>query len=155
MSATTITALRARDIMTPDPVTVEEDTTIRQLARVLEESEISGVPVVGADGRLVGVVSKSDLIRRCTEGTAEVPPGYLFELLSDEFGDDAEVVPEPLIVVGDFMTSDPITAKPDERIGELGRRMADAGVHRLIVVDGEQYPIGIVTSMDLLKVFPC
>jgi CBS domain-containing protein len=152
--ATATEAKLVRDIMTPEPATAEEGTTIRQLARLFEENEISGAPVVGPDGRLVGVVSKSDLIRRCSEGTREVPPGYLFELLSDEAGEDTELVPEPLVVVGDFMTEEPITARPDEPLSKAAHRMAAERVHRLIVVDEDMVPIGIVTTLDILGAFP-
>ncbi len=58
-----------RDIMQTDVVTVGPDTTARELARVLADEEISGVPVVDEVGRLVGVVSQTDLVRLAAEGT--------------------------------------------------------------------------------------
>jgi CBS domain-containing protein len=153
-TTTAKTHLRLRDIMTHEPVCVEPSMRIRELARIFEENEISGAPVVDADGRVIGVVSKTDLIRRCTEGTGDVPPAYLFELLSDEAGEESEVMPEPLVVVEDFMTPDPITATPTELVADVARRMAEHRIHRIIVVDNEGIPVGIVTSLDILKVFP-
>ncbi len=55
--------LTARDVMTLEPVCVGPATTIRELARLFEENEISGAPVVNRSGRLVGVVSTTDLVR--------------------------------------------------------------------------------------------
>ena len=147
------TALKARDIMTADPVCIGPSATIRELARTFEEHEISGVPVVNQEGRVVGIVSKTDLIRRCAEGTDEIPPAYLFEVLSDQGDEDeSEAEPEPLICVDDFMTEDPVTVGPELSAPAIARLMTDKRIHRVIVTDDEKFPIGIITSMDLLGV---
>jgi CBS domain-containing protein len=135
-------------------VCVERSTTIRQLARVFEENQISGAPVVDKEGRVVGVVSKTDLIRRCAEGTIDVPPAYLFELLGEQAGDDEQVIPEPLICVEDFMTEDPVTVVPKTPAGEVARLMVEGRFHRVVVVDDDRFPIGIITSLDLLGTYP-
>ncbi len=145
----------AHDVMTNDPVCVGPATSIRELARVFEEHEISGAPVVDQSGSLVGIVSKTDLIRRCSEGTAELPPAYLFEVLSEQGADEeAEIIPEPLVCVEDFMTEEPATVLPEAHVGGIARRMAQASIHRVIVVDEQGVPIGIVTSLDLLRHWP-
>ncbi len=148
----TTATLRVQEVMTREPVCAERSTTIRELARMFEEFEISGVPVIDQEGSVIGVVTKTDLIRRCSEGSPDAPPGSLFELLSDEAGEDTELIPEPLIVVEDFMSSDPLTVGPEDSVQSVARAMADARVHRAIVVDAEKHPVGIVTSLDLLKV---
>ena len=51
------------------------------------------------------------------------------------------------------MTEDPVTARPDESLPVVAARMIDAHIHRIIVVDPDNRPVGIVTSMDMLKVF--
>jgi CBS domain-containing protein len=147
--------LRARDVMTADPVCVGPSATIRDLGRIFEEHEISGVPVVDQQGRIIGVVSKTDLIRRCAEGTDDIPPAYLFEILGEQ-GDGSEpseVIPEPLICVEDFMTQDPITVAPDVGVTAVARLMTERRVHRVVVADDEDFPVGIITSMDLLEAF--
>jgi CBS domain-containing protein len=145
---------KAEDIMTPDPVCVEPSTTIRDLARIFGDNEISGAPVVDAQGRIIGIVSKTDLIRRCAEGIVDVPPAYLFEVVSEQGGEDEEVIPEPLVCVADFMTEDPVTVSPSTPLNYLARLMHEKRVHRLVVVDHDKFPVGIVTSLDLLGVFP-
>jgi CBS domain-containing protein len=138
--------------MTPDPICIQPATTIRELARVFENNQISGAPVVDAQGRVVGVVSKTDLIRSCSEGTADIPPAYLFEVLREQGDEDTatEVIPEPLVCVEDFMTEDPLMVSPDVSAASVARLMYDHRVHRVIVVDRDRFPIGIITSLDLL-----
>ena len=145
------TELKARDLMTTEPVCVSPSTRIRELARMFEEHEISGVPVVDQEGRVIGIVSKTDLIRRCAEGTDELPPAYLFEVLSEQEDDDtSEVIPEPLVCVEDFMTEDPVMVGPDHSAASIARLMAEKRIHRVIVVDEDRFPVGIITSMDML-----
>jgi CBS domain-containing protein/copper chaperone CopZ len=149
------TALTAKDVMVPEPICVEPSTTIRQLAREFEENQISGAPVVDQEGRVIGVVSKTDLIRRCSEGTGEVPPADLFEVLSEQGGEDEDdrgAGSEPLICVQEFMTEDPVTVALDTPVSCIGRIMFERRIHRVVVVDGERFPLGIITSLDLLGV---
>jgi CBS domain-containing protein len=156
------TTLTARDIMTAEPVCAEPSTTIRQLARLFENNEISGCPVVNQEGRLVGVVSKSDLIRRCSEGTAEIPPAYLFEVVCEHDGVDADSgsdrgtppIPEPLICVQDFMTETAVTVRANTPVHEIASLMVAKHIHRVVVVDEEEFPVGTITTLDVLKVFP-
>ncbi len=145
------TELKARSVMTRDPVSIPPTASIRELATLLEENGISGVPVVEHSGRVVGIVSKTDLIRRCLDGTGEMPPAYLFETLAEQ-GDEeqGEVVPEPDIRVEDFMTEDPLMVSPEVSAVEVARLMHEKRVHRVIVADRERLPIGIITSLDLL-----
>lgn len=149
----TATDLKAKDVMTADPVCVTASTGIRELARVFEEHEISGVPVVDPEGRVIGVVSKTDLIRRCTEGTDDIPPAYLFEVLSEQGVDEdevSEVMPEPLVCVEDFMTPEPLMVGLEYSAVGVARLMHARGIHRVIVTDEGRFPLGIITSMDLL-----
>jgi CBS domain-containing protein len=148
--------LHAKDVMIAEPICVETSTTIRELARIFEDNEISGAPVVDAEGKVIGVVSKTDMIRRCSEGTADAAPGYLFEALREQAdGDeDAEVIPEPLVCVQDFMTDSAVTVPPEAPVTHVARLMYDRRIHRVVVIDKERFPIGIITSLDLLGVFP-
>ncbi len=147
---------KARDLMTPNPVCVGPATRIRELARIFEDHEISGAPVVDHRGCVIGIVSKTDLIRRCSEGTDDIPPAYLFEILSEQGSEDeaSEVMPEPLVCVEDFMTEDPLMVSPDVPAAAVARLMVQNRVHRVVVADERKQPIGIITSMDLLSAFP-
>jgi len=148
----------AKDIMTAEPVCAEPSTTIRQLARLFEDNDISGCPVVDQEGKVIGVVSKTDLIRRCSEGTSEIPPAYLFEVVCEQAGgdggNDGSPIPEPLVCVQDFMTESPVTVRPSCPVHEVAAIMVDKHIHRVVVADDEDFPIGMITSLDVLRVFP-
>jgi CBS-domain-containing membrane protein len=149
-----MTALKAKDVMTREPLAVSPSMPLRELAQLLDTNEISGVPVVDMQDHVLGVVSKTDLIHRWIEGE-EGDRGEPFgDVLEDEWGDLASLMPDDLGVVEDIMSADVVTATEDEPVSILAHRMADARVHRIIIVDERGYLHGIVTSLDLLKVFP-
>lgn len=151
MTTKSQTSLRAADIMTIEPVCIDLGSTIRQVARLFDEHEISGAPVVDSSGRLVGVVSRTDLVRRYTSGEDDRDPRMLAELFSDDNEDDEGIMPEQVIAVDDFMTDDPVTADPTAPIKDVAAKMVAARVHRVIIVDKDETPVGIVTSLDLVK----
>jgi CBS domain-containing protein len=141
----------AQDIMTKEPVCAEPTMNIRQLAQLLEENEISGCPVVDSQGRVIGVVSKTDLLRRCAEGTRDHRPGALFAEIGEEEDERTE---DPMACVDDFMTEDAATVSPTTPLSSVARLMVERRIHRIVVVDHENFPVGIITSLDLLAEFP-
>ncbi len=154
MPARPATAARLiKDIMTRDPICVTGDTSARELARILETNEISGCPVLDAVDRIIGVVSKTDLLRRAVEGPMGSGRGSMLESLGEGMRGDISAA-ENLGRVEDFMTPEPVTAAAEEPLAAVARRMADERVHRVIVVDKGRHVVGIVTSLDLLKEFP-
>lgn len=146
------TALTARDVMTANPVCAKPGMSIRQLAELFGKHRVSGAPVVKPDGTLAGVVSKTDLFKRCAEGTPDTPAKHLFDLL--EGGVPTGPSTESLIVVGDFMVENVVTASATDPIATLAGLMAQKRVHRIVVIDAARKPIGIVTTLDLLKAWP-
>jgi CBS domain-containing protein len=143
-----------RDVMTKNPVCATPGMSVRELAGLFAERRISGAPVVGKDGTLLGVVSRTDLFRRLTQDAPNVAASYLFDLLLEKSATAMAPTAESLIVVGDFMAETAVTAGPEEQIGVVARRMADKRVHRVVVIDGNKKPVGMVTALDLLKYFP-
>ena len=151
---TTLTTDRkAEDVMTSEPVCVRPSTTLRELAGTLREHEISGVPVVDQQDRLIGIVSKTDLIMRCAEGTTSIPPALLFEMLAEELEDDMGTSSDELVCVEDFMSTDPVTVTRTTSVGDIARTMFDDRIHRVVVVDADECPVGIISSLDVLGVF--
>lgn len=145
---------RIRDVMTSNPVCAKPGMSAREIVALFAERKISGAPVVGPDGKLVGVISRTDLFRKIGQGVPGNPASaaYLFDLLDDRVPSHPH--PESLIVVGDFMSETVVTAGPDESVCEVAHRMAAQRVHRVVVVDEQRKPVGMVTSLDLLRVFP-
>ncbi|MFF7780089.1 CBS domain-containing protein [Streptomyces tanashiensis] len=110
-------------LMTDDVVSAVPVTSFREVAKMLAEHDISGVPVVDEDDRVVGVVSESDLLAR-HELTAR-----------------------------DLMTTPAVTVHAEETVADAARLMVRRGVERLPVVDEEERLVGIVTRRDLLCVY--
>jgi predicted transcriptional regulator len=145
-----------KEVMNPDVMTVADDMTTDALARYLVEREISGAPVVDSQGRLVGVVSMTDIGRNLAE-----PADPESSRGSDFYRDDAaeitledlgqRYVEERAVTVRDVMTpvvhQVPVTAT----VAEAARLMVDQHIHRLVVTQGNE-PVGIISSLDLLKI---
>lgn len=145
--------LRIGEVMTCEPVCIERGATLREVARLLEDFEFSGAPVVDEGRRIIGVVSKNDVLRRCLEGMPDGLSEDLFDALSEDAGEELGIDTELQVVVDDFMSTDLVTAREQEAVTAVARRMAESRVHRAIVVDDENCVVGIVTSLDLLGVF--
>lgn len=154
MSVKTRTTPRVEQVMTRDPVSVSGGTSARELARILETNEISGVPVVDGLDRVIGVVSKTDLLHRCLAGPVGSRPGTFFRSLAEGLDVGGDMDPEDLGTVDEFMSADPVTVSPDDSIARVARLLAKERIHRAIVTDKERHVLGVVTSLDLLREFP-
>jgi len=142
--------LCAGDLMSHSVVMIPEQMSLPAAARILWRAQVSGAPVVDPDGRCVGVLSATDYLHlaehSCTRphAAAEGP-----ECQCKPWQMCEEAAPaEP--VVGEVMNRDPVTARPDTGIREVARRMLDAHIHRVVVVDKLNRPVGIVSSTDVL-----
>jgi CBS domain-containing protein len=133
--------------MTRDPICVTADMSARELGETLDVNEVSGAPVVDAAERLVGVVSKSDLIHRCVEELLDEGTGTMWSSAS---ASDRIWEPYELGVVSDIMSSEPITATPDEPLADVAGRMAERRIHRVVVVDDEGLVTGVLTTLDVI-----
>lgn len=140
-------SLTAADLMSRDMTLIPRNMSLRTAARLLAERSVSGAPVVDEAGHCIGVLSTADFMRAVKNNHRPFAydDSFCFPWQIDEKSEKllvAEVV--------DYMTSDPVTAAPTATIGDLAGRMIDAHIHRVIVVDEEQRPIGVVSSMDVL-----
>lgn len=140
------------EVMTRNPITVRPTQTVRELARLLFAHQVSGMPVVDKQQRLIGVVSKTDLLRWCVKSGFGFGSDNVLSRMVHGLGSCPETI--DLAVVRDLMTADVVVADPHECVATVAHRMALKRVHRLIVVDAAQCVVGIVTTLDLLRVFP-
>lgn len=127
------TRMRAADIMQEGIVAVSPELGLREFETLLTAEDISGAPVTGHDGKLLGIASKTDIVRVLSEQVSE---------RYEAFDDDLRVE--------DFMTPDVVTVGPDENVKSIARRMIDGQLHRVLVTEGGEV-LGIVTAFDLLK----
>jgi CBS domain-containing protein len=142
-------AMNASDIMVADVVTVTPDETVRDVANILLTRRISGVPVVDKAGRLVGLVSESDLLRRAEAGTEHQKLSWL-RLLLDRESLVATYVKEHARKVADVMTRRVITAAPDTPVAEIAAKLERNRIKRVPIVDNGKV-VGIVCRSDVLK----
>ena len=142
--------MRAHQIMNRKVVTVKADTPIREAANLMLQRHISGLPVVDDTGRLLGIVSEGDFMRRIEIGT-QGPRIRWLDFLMGAGKSAVELVHEHGRKVGDIMTRDDLfTATEDMPLDELVRLMERQHVKRLPVVRGDSL-VGIVTRSDLLR----
>jgi predicted transcriptional regulator len=144
-----------KDLMNPDIMTVADEMTTDELARYLIEREISGAPVVDSQGHLIGVVSMTDIGRNMAEPSdVESPrsPGFYRDIAADFTLEDPgeRYLDERTVTVRDVMTPVIHQVPSTASVGEAARIMVDHHIHRLVVTQGKE-PVGIITSMDVLK----
>lgn len=142
--------MRTHQIMTHKLITVKADTPIVEAAKLMLESHISGLPVVDDAGRLLGIVSESDFMRRSEIGTHGPRIRWLDFLMGTEKA-AIDFVREHGRKVSAIMTRETLfTATEDMPLEELVRLMERQNIKRLPVIRGDLL-VGIVTRADLLR----
>ncbi len=141
--------MNASGIMTRDVISVGPETPVREIATMMLERRISGVPVVDAERRVLGIVSEGDLIRRPEIETDHAPTGWLSLFLSDEER-SRDFVKSHGRVAREVMTKPATCVAPETPLDEVVRLMERHRVKRLPVVDNGKL-VGLVTRADLLR----
>src|SRR3954447_2393466 len=143
-----------REYMDGGPVTVTPDTKAEDVARLLGERELHGVPVVNDAGRCVGIVTENDLVMADEEGDLHIPHyielfgGLVF--LEPVRGFERRLKKAMAATVRDMMTSNPTTIAPDADVHEAGRLISSSGHNRLPVVEHGRL-VGVITRADVLR----
>lgn len=128
------------EFMTTDVASATPDTSISTIARMLEERRISAVPILDAGGAVIGVLSRTDLLRvgRLSAGSHH----------------KASVLTLPQKTAGDLVrdtTRKPVTTAPAASLREVARKICDERIHRLFVVDGGRL-VGVISTLDMMAV---
>jgi CBS domain-containing protein len=142
--------LTARDLMTPDVVTVPPETPVVVMARLMAERGISAVPVLGAEGNLLGLVTEADLIRRLADEDVEHRPGWFAQMFSSPGSLAERYARTHGATARDVMTADVITVGPDETAVHIAAVMEEKKIRRVLVVQSGKLR-GIVSRADLLR----
>lgn len=121
--------IRVGNLMSIDPVTISPDAPVADAERLIKTYRISGLPVVDG-GATVGVISQTDIVIARSS-----------ELISGNW---------ERLLVRNIMTTPAVTVHLETSIRRAARLMIDRHIHRLVVVDGEDRAIGVITPMDLL-----
>jgi CBS domain-containing protein len=141
--------MRAHQIMTRDVITVTPDASIVEAANLMLRHHISGLPVVDEAGRLTGIVTESDFLRRSEIGTGRKRSGWL-RFFAGPGGSGADFVREHGCKVGEVMTRNPFTVGEDTTLEEIVHLMENNNIKRLPVMRKETL-VGIVSRANLLR----
>jgi CBS domain-containing protein len=144
--------MKVQDIMTKEVLTVKADTSVNDIAKLMGEHNISGVPVVDDQQRVIGIITEQDLIVRNTRlelphfiqimDLGRIPlewPGHAQERMRHMLGAQAT----------DVMTHKVITVSPETEIEDVAELMVKHGVNPVPVVEAERL-IGIISRADLI-----
>lgn len=141
--------MNAGDVMTRNVVTVSPDTTVPELVQVLLSRNISGVPVVDADGTLVGIVTEGDLVRRSELGTERKRGGWL-SFFTATATMAQEYVRSHGTRVSDLMTPGVVAVGRETPLADVADLMEERRVRRVPVVEDGKV-VGIVSRANLLR----
>lgn len=143
--------MKAKDIMTHRVISISERATVLDAAQLMIKRRISGLPVVDANGGLVGMITEGDLLRRTELATEKTRNAFLRFLLQP--GRLAEeYVRSHGRFVGEVMTPDPITVSEDTSLDQIVTLLEKKRIRRVPVLHGGQL-VGIVTRANVIKAF--
>ncbi|MFN8223099.1 MAG: CBS domain-containing protein [Gaiellales bacterium] len=139
--------MKVKDAMTTELVSATPETTLKDAARVLVEHRISGLPVVDAEGIIVGVISEADIVAKEVDDT---PRGSVLQRFLEGPPVDDRFYAR---TVGEAMSSPALTITADRQLAQAASTMLAEGVNRLPVVDATGRLVGLVTRGDLVRAF--
>lgn len=139
--------MRVRDVMTVNVAAVGQSATLKQVAQLMVEREISGVPVINSERRVVGVISEADIIVKAASRPESA--GVLGRFFAPEAADPRHLA---ATTAGQAMTAPAVTIDADQSVAEAARLMVEHKVNRLpVLVDGKL--AGIVSRADIVRAF--
>lgn len=139
----------ARDVMVSPVITVTPSTTVKEVAELLLEKQISAAPVIDNQGKLVGIVSEGDLLHRAEAGTQRHRSWWLQGLLGDDVL-AADFIRAHARNVSDVMTKRVVTASPQTPLHEIASLMEKNAIKRVPVLENGQL-VGIVSRANLIQ----
>lgn len=142
-------SVKARDLMTRDVIKVARDTLLTEVARVMARRSISGLPVVDAENRVVGVISEKDFISHmCGSVDLRSFMDVVAYCLSTK---GCLAVPMRHQKAEEIMTSPPVTVTEETAVSDVASLMAEKKINRVLVTDGEGRLVGIVARADIVQ----
>jgi CBS domain-containing protein len=139
--------MRARELMSTPVVSVHPDASLKEIAERMIAHRVSGVPVVDHSGRLVGMISESDLVSKLAYERKEQGLIGLLDHLADAVGANRKLHARSAV---ELMTSKVVTAGPEASVRELIHLMTTRSVNRLPIVEDGRV-IGIIARADILR----
>jgi CBS domain-containing protein len=141
--------MKARDIMVQDVIAVSPDTLVRDIALLMVEKHISGVPVLTDNGKLIGMVSQSDLLHRAEVGT-ERKHKWWFRIFADSSALAREYAKAHGLKAHDIMSRYVVSVRDDAELRDVADILDKRRIKRVPVVR-EDRMVGIITRGDLVR----
>jgi CBS domain-containing protein len=156
--------ITARDVMTKDVTTVTEDLPIEGMIQQIRETRYSGLPVVDANGKAIGLISQNDVLRGLAYllGSSDLPEDFQLgkrkagvQLVEAAGKADRAVAVAQFLArpVKDVMTPSLESCSPDTPAAEVCNIMVEKRIHRVVVLDGDGKVAGLVSATDLVRRF--
>lgn len=142
--------MQVRDVMVSPVITVTRSATVQNVAKILLEKRISAVPVIDDAGKVIGIVTEGDLIRRAEAGT-ERRDSWWVRFLAGEAAIAADYVKSHARRVEDVMTTDVATATPEMPLHEIATLLEERGIKRVPVVNEHGNLVGIISRANLIQ----
>lgn len=140
--------LKAKDIMTIKVFSAERETPLKEVALLMAQNKISGVPVVNENGSVAGVISEKDFLSRMGAKDSKTFMGVVAECLKDK---GCVAVSIRAKKAGDIMTSPAITVSEDTSVMEIANIFTEKNINRVPVIDRKGSVIGIVSREDIVR----
>jgi len=150
--AAVLQARTAAELMTPNPLSLREDVTLREAIAFLVDRNISGTPVIDEAGRPVGVLTQTDVLIHDREEVEHVPPEHEYgNPLPRSWWDTFQVERVDTTLVRDVMTPAVFCVALETPAWNVVEQMRELNVHRLFVVDADGVMVGVITAMDVVR----
>jgi CBS domain-containing protein len=153
--------LRAKDLMSLNPMSIRRDATIREALELLIDHGFGAAPVIDEAGRPVGVVSRTDVLihnRECVHHAGDPDyPGFRRDcsdwdgLQEPAWADGFSIEVTDPTTVGEIMTPAIFTVSLETPGREVVRRMLELKVHHLFVIDSDLALVGVISPLDVLR----
>lgn len=141
-------AVTAAEIMTTDVVTVKPDTPVAEVAAAMGRRGVSGVPVVDAGQKVVGVISEKDFLTRMGVQDAKNFMSLVANCLMTK---GCMTLPSECALAGDLMNSPAVTVAPDTPVKDIAMLLTQKGINRVAVTDPDGRLLGLVSREDIVK----
>ncbi|KAA0074151.1 CBS domain-containing protein [Tardiphaga sp. P9-11] len=142
--------MKARDLMISPVITIGLTATVRDVAKLLVEKQISSLPVVDGSGKPAGIVTEGDLLRRVEAGT-ENHYSWWVHMLAGNHTVAGDYVKSHSVKIQDIMSRDVITAAPDTEVYEIAGLLEENHIKRVPIVDTEGTLVGIVSRSNIVQ----
>ncbi|MEM7452989.1 MAG: CBS domain-containing protein [Planctomycetota bacterium] len=144
---------RVEDVMNTVSLTVDPGCRMDKVARLLDEHDVNAAPVVDQRGVFLGIITSHDVVEfesTRAEMQTELNHGYQYNLARYGSGSPLRIPGQHFNEAGFNMTRTVKTADPADPVSSAARKMCSSHVHHIVVLDSEEKPVGILSSLDIL-----